>query len=97
MYIIDTNIILYIDIYRCIIISENDSSISFFNLQYTMLSGKAPFQNSNRSRNSNAQEVMDRIRAGEFKLSGPSWDVVSSDAKAIIRGEHTVSHWLRIE
>ena len=53
-----------------------------------MLSGKAPFQASNRGANAGASAVMDRIRSGEFKFDGPSWDVVSDEAKRVIRGKY---------
>ena len=49
-----------------------------------MLSGKAPFQTS--SRNCSAAAVMEKIQGGEFKMDGPDWNMVSDDAKKIIKG-----------
>ena len=61
----------------------------FFSLyQYTMLSGKTPFQTY--SRETSAALIMQRIREGEFRFSGPQWKVVSTEAKEVIRGLLTV-------
>ncbi|GBM41080.1 Ribosomal protein S6 kinase alpha-5 [Araneus ventricosus] len=61
---------------------------SFGVVMYTMLSGKTPFQSY--SQDTSAAAIMQRIREGEFNFVGPQWDVVSSDAKNLIRGLLTV-------
>lgn len=55
---------------------------------YTMLSGKAPFQSY--SREASAAVIMHRIKEGEFNFSGVQWEIVSSQAKDVIRGLLTV-------
>ncbi len=57
----------------------------FICFQYTMLSGTAPFRGS--SRDYSAAIIMDRIRSGEFSLSGEAFSTVSDQAKKIIKGE----------
>ena len=49
-----------------------------------MLSGRAPFQDS--SQTDSALTVMQRIKEGEFDLSGPEWSEVSQAAKELIKG-----------
>lgn len=63
-------------------------------LQYTMLSGKTPFQTY--SRETSAALIMQRIREGEFRFSGPHWKVVSTEAKDVIRGLLTVDSTRRL-
>ncbi|CAG5134998.1 unnamed protein product, partial [Candidula unifasciata] len=55
---------------------------------YSMLSGKAPFQESGEP--ASALNIMQRIKEGEFDLSGPEWADVSNSAKQLIRGLLTV-------
>ncbi|RUS91275.1 hypothetical protein EGW08_000987, partial [Elysia chlorotica] len=55
---------------------------------YSMLSGRAPFQDSGQA--DSAATVMQRIKDGEFDLSGPEWRQVSSTAKELIKGLLTV-------
>lgn len=50
-----------------------------------MLSGKAPFQRS--SRDDSAAAIMQRIKGGEFKLSGAEWGTVSDEAKKLVQGQ----------
>ncbi|CAL1530396.1 unnamed protein product [Lymnaea stagnalis] len=61
---------------------------------YSMLSGKAPFQNSNGP--DTALNIMQRIKDGEFDLSGPEWTDVSAPAKQLIKGLLTVEPKERI-
>ncbi|XP_076359815.1 ribosomal protein S6 kinase alpha-5-like isoform X1 [Tachypleus tridentatus] len=56
---------------------------------YTMLSGKAPFQSYSREASSAA--IMQRIREGEFSFSYPAWNMVSQQAKDVIKGLLTVN------
>lgn len=53
-------------------------------MQYTMLSGRAPFQDHNKEES--AETIMQRIRGGEFDMSGPEWSSVSEAAKDLIQG-----------
>ncbi|GFN99037.1 ribosomal protein s6 kinase [Plakobranchus ocellatus] len=55
---------------------------------YSMLSGKAPFQDSTQT--DSALTVMQRIKEGEFDLSGSEWNEVSQSAKELIKGLLTV-------
>ena len=55
-----------------------------------MLSGRAPFQDS--SQTDSALTVMQRIKEGEFDLSGPEWSEVSQAAKELIKGNKML--WL---
>ncbi|BFZ12288.1 hypothetical protein BsWGS_15326 [Bradybaena similaris] len=55
---------------------------------YSMLSGKAPFQDSREP--ASALNIMQRIKEGEFDLSAPEWAEVSVSAKQLIRGLLTV-------
>lgn len=54
-------------------------------LQYTMLSGRAPFQA--RSREDSAAAIMARIKGGQFDFNGPEWQHVSPQAKNVTKGE----------
>lgn len=59
-----------------------------------MLSGKTPFQTY--SRDVSAAVIMQRIKEGEFRFSGPQWKVVSSQAREVIRGLLTVDSHKRL-
>ncbi|GFR67527.1 ribosomal protein S6 kinase, partial [Elysia marginata] len=50
---------------------------------YSMLSGRAPFQDSRQA--DSAQVVMQRIKDGEFDLTGQEWSEVSHSAKELIK------------
>ena len=63
-------------------------------LQYSMLSGKAPFSSS--SRNDRAVAIMHRIRGGEFNLEGQPWDSVSDQAKKLIQGRWHLRQGTRV-
>lgn len=51
-------------------------------LLYTMLSGEAPFAQGVAD---SPQQIIDRIGQGSFKLSGGTWDGVSSMAKDLVQ------------
>ena len=69
--------------------------VSFCHLiQFTMLSGKVPFQSSNRDRS--AESIMSKIKGGEFSMKGSDWETVSDDAKTLIRGLLTVDPSKRV-
>ena len=53
-----------------------------------MLSGKVPFQSSNRDRS--AESIMTKIKGGEFSMKAGGWNAVSDDAKSLIKGLLTV-------
>lgn len=53
-----------------------------------MLSGRVPFQSY--SREASAAAIMQRIREGEFSFAAPQWELVSQQAKSVIRGLLTV-------
>ena len=57
-------------------------------LQYTMLSGQAPFQEHQKEES--ADHIMKKISSGEFVLSGAEWQTVSDSAKDLIQGLLTV-------
>ncbi|XP_042897727.1 ribosomal protein S6 kinase alpha-5 isoform X2 [Parasteatoda tepidariorum] len=61
---------------------------------FAMLSGKTPFQTY--SREVSASAIMQRIQEGEFSFSGPQWDVVSKEAKEVIKGLLTVDPQQRL-
>lgn len=61
---------------------------------FTMLSGSVPFQSY--SREASAAAIMQRIREGEFSFSAPQWDLVSGQAKSVIKGLLTVDPKQRI-
>ncbi|XP_055879568.1 ribosomal protein S6 kinase alpha-5-like isoform X3 [Biomphalaria glabrata] len=61
---------------------------------YSMLSGKAPFQNSGGP--DTALNIMQRIKDGEFNMTGPEWADVSMLAKQLIQGLLTVDPKARI-
>ena len=66
----------------------------FLFVQFTMLSGKVPFQSSHRDRS--AESIMNRIKGGEFSMKGKEWESVSDAAKTLIRGLLTVDHKQRV-
>ncbi|XP_076312815.1 ribosomal protein S6 kinase alpha-5-like isoform X2 [Tachypleus tridentatus] len=55
---------------------------------YTMLSGKTPFQSY--SQEASTEAIVQKIRIGKFSFSGPAWNVVSQQAKDVIKGLLTV-------
>lgn len=53
-----------------------------FVFQYAMLCGHAPFYGQSAS----TEEIMQRIREGQFSFEGSEWNSVSQAAKNIIEG-----------
>lgn len=54
---------------------------------YMMLSGQVPFQGaSGQGGQSQAAEIMCKIREGRFSLDGEAWQGVSEEAKELVRG-----------
>lgn len=52
-----------------------------------MLSGQVPFQGaSGQGGQSQAAEIMCKIREGRFSLDGEAWQGVSEEAKELVRG-----------
>lgn len=52
-----------------------------------MLSGQVPFQGaSGQGGQSQAAEIMCKIREGRFSLDGEAWQSVSEEAKELVRG-----------
>lgn len=61
--------------------------VSLFTPQYMMLSGQVPFQGaSGQGGQSQAAEIMRKIREGRFSLDGEAWRGVSEEAKELVRG-----------
>lgn len=59
-------------------------------LQYTMLSGQVPFQCQEKSlTHTSAEEIMKKIKHGDFSFEGEAWRNVSQQAKDLIQGELT--------
>lgn len=57
-------------------------------LQYTMLSGQVPFQCQEKSStHTSAEEIMKKIKQGDFSFQGEAWRNVSQEAKELIQGE----------
>lgn len=57
-------------------------------LQYTMLSGQVPFQCQEKSLiHTSAEEIMRKIKQGDFSFQGEAWRNVSQQAKELIQGE----------
>lgn len=57
-------------------------------LQYTMLSGQVPFQCQEKSlTHTSAEEIMKKIKQGDFSFQGEAWRNVSQQAKELIQGE----------
>ena len=54
----------------------------FLPLQYTMLCGHAPFYGQNLS----TEEIMERIKKGQFSFAAEEWTSVSRAAKDVIEG-----------
>lgn len=60
----------------------------FLCLQYTMLSGQVPFQCREKSlTHTSAEEIMKKIKQGDFSFEGEAWRNVSQQAKDLIQGE----------
>lgn len=60
----------------------------FWCLQYTMLSGQVPFQCREKSlTHTSAEEIMKKIKQGDFSFEGEAWRNVSQQAKDLIQGE----------
>lgn len=56
-------------------------------LQYTMLSGQVPFQCQEKSlTHTSAEEIMKKIKHGDFSFEGEAWRNVSQQAKDLIQG-----------
>nr|KAG5714594.1 hypothetical protein BaRGS_007040 [Batillaria attramentaria] len=55
---------------------------------YTMLSGRAPFQDHGKEES--ASNIMQKIREGQVNMTGPEWQSVSDSAKDLIQGLLTV-------
>ena len=57
-------------------------------LQYTMLSGQVPFQCQEKSlTHTSAEEIMKKIKQGDFSFESEAWRNVSQQAKDLIQGE----------
>nr|XP_033806925.1 ribosomal protein S6 kinase alpha-5 isoform X2 [Geotrypetes seraphini] len=58
---------------------------------YTMLSGQVPFQSQEKTLTcSSAEEIMKKIKTGDFSFEGEAWKNVSQEAKDLIQGLLTV-------
>ncbi|XP_032883433.1 ribosomal protein S6 kinase alpha-5 isoform X1 [Amblyraja radiata] len=65
---------------------------------YTMLSGKVPFQCEEQTLTStSAEEIMRKIKQGDFSFEGEAWRSVSQEAKELIQGLLTVDPNKRIK
>ncbi|XP_016075722.1 PREDICTED: ribosomal protein S6 kinase alpha-4 [Miniopterus natalensis] len=65
---------------------------------YMMLSGQVPFQGaSGQGGQSQAAEIMCKIREGRFSLDGEAWQNVSEEAKELVRGLLTVDPTKRLK
>ncbi|XP_021082041.1 ribosomal protein S6 kinase alpha-4 isoform X3 [Mesocricetus auratus] len=65
---------------------------------YMMLSGQVPFQGSSgQGGQSQAAEIMCKIREGRFSLDGEAWQGVSEEAKELVRGLLTVDPAKRLK
>ncbi|XP_033716836.1 ribosomal protein S6 kinase alpha-4 isoform X2 [Lagenorhynchus albirostris] len=65
---------------------------------YMMLSGQVPFQGaSGQGGQSQAAEIMRKIREGRFSLDGEAWRGVSEEAKELVRGLLTVDPTKRLK
>lgn len=61
-------------------------------LQYTMLSGQVPFQCQEKSlSHTSAEDIMKKIKQGDFSFAGEAWKNVSQQAKDLIQGEQEAS------
>ena len=62
--------------------------IIIFIFQITMLSGLVPFQCQGTSlARTSAEEIMKKIKQGDFSFEGEAWRSVSQQAKDLIQGE----------
>lgn len=62
-----------------------------------MLSGQVPFQGSSgQGGQSQAAEIMCKIREGRFSLDGEAWQGVSEEAKELVRGAELERAWARL-
>lgn len=53
-----------------------------------MLSGQVPFQCQEKSlTHTSAEEIMKKIKQGDFSFQGEAWRNVSQQAKELIQGE----------
>ncbi|KAK2100235.1 Ribosomal protein S6 kinase alpha-4 [Saguinus oedipus] len=67
-------------------------------ISYMMLSGQVPFQGaSGQGGQSQAAEIMCKIREGRFSLDGEAWQGVSEEAKELVRGLLTVDPAKRLK
>ena len=57
---------------------------------YILLSGAPPFDGAND------EEITDQVKIGEYKLTGGVWQVVSNDAKALIKKMLTYKYTDRV-
>ncbi|KAG9481792.1 hypothetical protein GDO78_010816 [Eleutherodactylus coqui] len=65
---------------------------------YTMLSGQVPFQCHEKTLMcTSAEEIMKKIKHGDFSFEGESWKNVSQEAKDLIQGLLTVDPNKRIK
>ncbi|XP_018414009.1 PREDICTED: ribosomal protein S6 kinase alpha-5 isoform X6 [Nanorana parkeri] len=65
---------------------------------YTMLSGQVPFQCHDRTVTyATAEDIMKKIKQGDFSFEGDSWKNVSQEAKDLIQGLLTVDPNKRIK
>nr|XP_014341981.1 PREDICTED: ribosomal protein S6 kinase alpha-5 [Latimeria chalumnae] len=65
---------------------------------YTMLSGQVPFQCREKMlTHSSAEEIMRKIKEGDFSFEGEAWKSVSQEAKDLIQGLLTVDPNKRIK
>lgn len=70
-------------------------SVFLLFLQYTMLSGQVPFQCQEKSlTHTSAEEIMKKIKQGDFSFEGEAWRNVSQQAKDLIQGED--EDWLLV-
>ncbi|XP_056623812.1 ribosomal protein S6 kinase alpha-5 isoform X2 [Triplophysa dalaica] len=66
--------------------------------EYTMLSGQVPFQCQEKSlTHTSAEEIMRKIKKGDFSFEGEAWRNVSSQAKDLIQELLTVDPDKRIK
>ena len=63
--------------------------------QYTMLSGKVPFQPKQYT-NHSAQIIMKNIMCGDVTFEGDEWNGVSHSAKNLIQGMQNFSYYWKV-
>lgn len=62
-----------------------------------MLSGQVPFQCQEKSlTHTSAEEIMKKIKQGDFSFEGEAWRNVSQQAKDLIQGEDE-KWWLGVK